>query len=298
MKAASAEDRSPAPQAARPPAPFIVGVGRSGTTLLRLMLDAHSTLAIPPEANFSSAIAAFEQGGAGPAVEAMVGHELWADYNLSADEFARRVESRRPRVFADVLRVFYGFYAELQGKSRWGNKTPYFLARMTLVQEVVPEARFVHIVRDGRDVALSTVPVWFGPNDIAGVAREWSRMLTMARRQADSLAHYTEVRYEDLVREPVPVLQRLCEFLELEWEPAMLDYHRHAAERLSAELGDVVEGGLRVSASERRAIHRLLDRPPQLDRVERWRREMSAADLRNFESVAAGSLRDFGYEPS
>lgn len=298
MTQVNVEGRPRRPKTARPPAPFIVGMGRSGTTLLRMMLDSHSTLAIPPETNFGSALAAFEQGGPGPAVEAMVGNELWADYNLSADEFARRVQSRRPEAFADVLRVFYEFYAELQGKSRWGNKTPYFLARMTLVQEVVPEARFIHIVRDGRDVALSTVPTFFGPSDVTGVAEEWSRMLALARRQAGDLASYTEVRYEDLVREPIPTLQRLCEFVDLEWEPSMLDYHRHAAERLSSELRDVVEGGRPVSASERLGIHRLVARPPQLDRVERWRREMSAADLHAFESVAAETLRAFGYEPS
>jgi hypothetical protein len=296
MTRADLEERLPVTGAARPPAPFIVGVGRSGTTLLRLMLDSHSTLAIPPEANFGSALTAFEQGGVGPAVEAMVGNELWNDYNLPAEQFAHRVESRRPEAFADVLRVFYEFYAELHGKSRWGNKTPYFLARMTRVQQVLPEARFVHIVRDGRDVALSTVPIWFGPSEVTGVALEWSRMLGLARRQADSLDHYTEVRYEDLIREPTGTLQCLCEFLELEWEPAMLDYHRHAAARLSSELGDVVEGGRRVSAGERLAIHRFVDRPPLLDRVERWRREMGAADLRAFEAIAGKTLREFGYE--
>jgi len=291
------EARARAAGVARPPAPFIVGVGRSGTTLLRMMLDSHSTLAIPPETNFATALAAFERGGSGPAVEAMVANQLWGDYNLPADEFARRVESRRPRSFADVLRVFFEFYAELREKPRWGNKTPYFLARMALVQRLIPEARFVHIVRDGRDVALSTVPLWFGPDDVAGVAGEWSRMLSLARRQAQSLDHYAEVRYEDLVREPVPALRRLCEFLELEWEPAMLDYHRHAAERLAAELGDVVEGGRPVPREQRLELWRLLDRPPQLDRVERWRREMSGADLQAFEGVAAGTLRAFGYEP-
>jgi hypothetical protein len=282
----------------RPPAPFIVGMGRSGTTLLRMMLDAHSTLAIPPEANFRSALTAFERGGADAAVEAIVGNELWADYGLSAEELAHRVRKREPQAFADVLRTFYELYAERRGKPRWGNKTPYFIARMTLVQEHIPEARFVHIVRDGRDVALSTVPVWFGPNDVVGVAREWRQMLGLARRQAPSLMHYAEVRYEDLVRDPATVLRRLCELLELEWEPSMLDYHRHAAGQLASELGDVVEGGRRVSADERMAIHPLIGRPPQLDRVERWRREMDPADVRAFESVAAETLRTFGYELS
>lgn len=295
MTQADVEEAPRSPEITRPPAPFIVGVGRSGTTLLRLMLDSHSTLAIPPEANFSAAIAAFEEGGAESAVEAIVGYELWGDYNLPADEFARRVQSVRPENISDVFRAFYELYAERRGKSRWGNKTPYFLARMTLIQELLPEARFVHIVRDGRDVALSTVPLWFGPNDVAGAAREWSNMLTSARRQAQDLHFYTEVRYEELVQGPTATLMRLCEFLDLEWEPEMLEYHRHAPERISSELGDVLEGRQFVPANERLKIHRLTGRPPQLDRIERWKREMSVADLHIFESVAADTLREFGY---
>jgi hypothetical protein len=262
------------------------------------MLDAHSTLAIPPETNFGAAYAAFEKGGAEAAVRAMGESELWGDYNVPAEELSRRVASRRPANANDVVRTFFELYAESKGKSRWGNKTPYYLTRMTVVQERVPEARFVHIVRDGRDVALSTIPLWFGASDVAGVAREWSWGLGAARRQAQGLRHYTEVRYEDLVRDPSAVLRVLCEFLDLEWEPAMLDYHRHAAERLSSELGDTIEAGRFVSRSERLQLWRFVDRPPQLDRVERWRREMSAEELRAFESIAADTLLEFGYELS
>jgi hypothetical protein len=282
----------------RPPVPFIVGIGRSGTTLLRLMLDSHSTLAIPPETNFADAVVAFEEGGVTAAVEAVVGSPFWGDYNMSVDEFAQRVRSRELANIADLLRVFYEFYAELRGKSRWGNKTPYHLPSMSLIKGMVPEAHFVHIVRDGRDVALSMMPLWFGPNDVRGVARQWSRGLKSARLQAKSLPFYLEIRYEDLIRDPGLVLRELCEFLELEWEPSMLEYHRHAGERLSAELGDTFEAGRHVSVSERLQLWRLVDRPPQLDRVERWRREMSGADVRAFESLAGETLEAFGYELS
>lgn len=280
------------------PAPFIVGVGRSGTTLLRMMLDSHSTLAIPPETNFGAAPPAFERGGVKAAVEAMVASEFWGDYNLPADDFARWVDDRGVTTLSDVLRAFYELYAERRGKSRWGNKTPYHLARMTLIQEILPEACFIHLVRDGRDVALSTVPVWFGADDVAGVAKEWAWGLMAARRQAPELNSYTEVRYEDLVREPAATLRGLCELLELEWEEGMLEYHRHAAERLSAELGDTVEGGRPVSKEERLRIWKLLDQPPRADRVECWRREMDAADVRAFEAVGGEALETFGYELS
>lgn len=281
--------------AARPPAPFVVGAGRSGTTLLRMMLDAHSSLAIPSETHFAPAVRAFERGGPRAAVEKIVGNVLWDDYNLPAEEFARRVELRRPSEVGDVLRTFYELYAERRGKPRWGDKSPYYVAIMTNIEEILPEARFVHVVRDGRDIALSTIPLWFGANDVAGVAREWVEKLASARRQARALPHYTEVRYEDLVRDPPAVLKRVCEFLQIEWEPSMLDYHREAPQRLATELGDARLEGRLVSRDERLGIHRLLDRPPQPERVERWRGEMSSADVRTFEEIAAPTLEAFGY---
>lgn len=281
---------------ARPPVPYVVGVPRSGTTLLRMMLDAHSTLAIPQETDFGPALQAFERGGVEAALEAIVGGELWGDYGLRAEDLARRVEAGGAATFADVARAFYELYAERRGKPRWGNKTPYNLLGMTLIQRHFPEARFVHIVRDGRDVALSMAPVWFGPGDVAGVARHWSRMLASARREAAQVPFYAEVRYEELVRQPAATLSCLCEFLELEWEPAMLDYHRVAGRRLAEELRDVRAAGRLVSREERLAIHRRVASPPQPDRVECWRTEMSRADREAFEAVAAPTLRAFGYE--
>lgn len=285
-----------APGGARPPAPFVVGVGRSGTTLLRMMLDAHPALAIPPETIFVEAGKAFERTGAIAAAGEMVRDELWPDYNLPAGEFIRRVERRRPAGFGDVLRTFFEFYAETRGKPRWGNKSPFHVVIMPEVCEVLPEARFVHIVRDGRDVALSTIPLWFGPDTPAEAARSWSGMLESARAQAARLPFYTEVRYEDLVTDPVPTLRRLCEFLELEWDPAMLDYHRDAAARIASESPPVFHEGRSVSSEERAGIHALLAAPPRRDRIGGWRREMSDADLRDFERIAGDTLERFGYE--
>lgn len=281
--------------AGRAPAPFVVGVGRSGTTLLRMMLDAHPQLAIPAETHFAPAVRAFERDGAEAAVAAVLDNGLWADYGLPADEFVRRVGLRRPTGAGDVMRVFYELYAESRGSPRWGDKSPYYVTVMTYLQELLPEARFVHVIRDGRDVALSTMSLWFGPDDVAGVAREWSEKLAVARRQARELRFYLELRYEDLVRNPEASLRRVCDFLDLEWHPAMLEYHRTAEVRL-AELGDVRQNGRLIGAAERRGIHRLLAQPPRPDRSGRWRTEMSAADRELFAGIAAEALNAYGYE--
>jgi len=279
----------------RPPAPFVVGVGRSGTTLLRLMLDAHSQLAIPPETNFGPAREAFERAGLAAAIEAILSNGIWDDYGISAEEFRHRVADDGVKDLGDLLRTFYGLYAEQRGKPRWGDKSPYYLLGMRQIQSILPEARFIHLIRDGRDVALSTIEAWFGASDIEGAAEEWSRLLVRGRTQAPGLHHYTEIRYESLVLEPADTLRRLCEFLELEWEEGMLDYHLTAAGRLSAELGDAVAFGTSVSREERLAMWHHVGCPPQRSRVERWRREMSRADLRAFDRVAGETLEELGY---
>jgi hypothetical protein len=289
-------DNSQQAAAARRPAPVIVGVARSGTTLLRMMLDANSQLAIPPETNFGPALDAFERQGAGAAARVAVQSQPWGDFSISADEFIQLVDDSQPGCFGDFLRIFYKLYAARQGKPRWGDKSPYYVTKMSAIHTHLPEARFIHVVRDGRDVALSMQPLWFGPSAPADVARWWVRTLESARRQAEDLPHYTEVRYESLVLEPVPTLQRICDFVELEWEESMLDYHRDAGRRLAAETVDLELPGRVIPRSERLGIHEMIGRSPQASRVERWRREMSAADRRAFEGVAGDTLEAYGYE--
>jgi GT2 family glycosyltransferase len=280
------------------PAPFIVGTGRSGTTLLRMMLDAHSQLAIPPETNFGPAQRSFERDGAGAAVDTLVSAPFWGDFGLGADELAGKVEEQRPAVFGDFMRLFYVTYAERKGKSRWGDKSPFYVRAMGRIHRYLPEASFVHVVRDGRDVALSINPLWFGPDTVAEMARLWVDTLVAAREQAQLLPRYLEIRYEDLVYEPAVILQGVCDFLALGWERSMLDYHREARERIESETVSLALPDGTVSRDRRIAIHSSVGLPPQPNRAQRWRREMSAADLRAFEEIAGDVLTDFGYELS
>lgn len=290
------------PDGSRPPAPFIVGVGRSGTTLLRMMLDAHPSLAIPPETHLvadvldASARTAGEETSSAVAA-AVLASPRWPDFGLAPGDFRRELARARPRSAGDVLRVLYELYASRAGKPRWGDKTPPYLGRMHQIQELLPEARFVHIVRDGRDVALSIAPLWFGPDNVADVAEWWSRKIAWARHHARQLDWYLEVRYEDLVRDPPAALGRVCDFVDLDWDPAMLTYHRRARRRLADELGDLRwPDGRVIGATERASIHGYVGEAPREDRLERWRAEMDAADLRTFERVAGDTLRDLGYE--
>jgi len=283
-----------------PPAPFVVGVGRSGTTLLRMMLDAHPELAIPPETHFVPGLIerAHEGAGVDALVDEIVGARAWADFGIRAERLRERVTGQEGGGAA-VLRAFYGLCAEREGKGRWGDKTPIYVRSMRPIGGELPEARFVHLIRDGRDVALSRRARGMGAGKpIADTADRWRRRIEEARAQARRLrGRYFELRYEDLVTRPEPQLRRVCELIELDYDAAMLDYHERAGERL-AELGDLpAEGDRRERAgAERQASHALAASPPTSARTGAWRERMSPADRAEFEAVAGGLLVELGYE--
>jgi hypothetical protein len=303
-RAAFAVGRLRAPER-RPPAPFIVGVPRSGTTLLRLMLDAHPALAIPPETHFlpklirlCEAAEREERDARGPALELLTQHRRWPDFGLDEADVRTRLEGEGPLLAADAARAFYEAYAAEHGKSRWGEKTPQYLKTMKRIAGAIPEAHFVHLIRDGRDVALSLLAVSWGPSTVEDAAVRWTTQIRRARRKARSVSHYTEVRYEGLVADPEPVVRRVCEFVKLPFEPAMLDYHEGAKERMGGLARDLEVGGDRpqIAAAERASQHALTSEAPRTERAGRWRREMSPDDVATFERIAGPTLAELGYD--
>ncbi len=264
------------------------------------MLDAHPQLAIPPETHFiPELVEVCQQPGAGPreALGFLTGYRRWDDFRLDPEELRRRFERLEPFTAPGALRAFYGLYAEQAGKPRWGDKSPPYTRRMPLIAGLLPEARFVHLIRDGRDVALSLMEVHFGPDDVRGAAERWTKWIDKARRHAQRLPHYLELRYEDLIADTEPALRAICDFVELPWDDAVLRYHEQAGERMGEITRDFERGGGRdaVPAQVRAHQHRHVSQPPRGDRVARWRSDMSASDQAAFEEIAGGLLADLGY---
>jgi hypothetical protein len=286
-----------------PPAPFVVASPRSGTTLLRMMLDAHPRMAVPFETHFVPELIEAVDAGGGPegALDVLHGHRRWGDFHLDRDALLERLRSHDPLTSGDAVRSFYTLYAETQGKTRWGDKTPEYVEFMRPISRAVAEARFVHVIRDGRDVALSRIK-WRQERSgktppVRRMARRWKEAITVARKQARRVPHYLEVRYEDLVAEPEPTLRRICEFTELEFDSAMLDYHEGAAERMQ-EIDRTLPGTsdrVELDASQRLAKHEMATKPPARDRIFAWRRDMTDPDRAEFEAVAGELLADLDY---
>ena len=273
-----------------------------------MMLDSHPELAVPPETHFIPALfeemkkarLAEERLTPDGVTDFLVGHRRWGDFGLGADELRVRLSQvkMRPKF---VLRAFYGLYAEKQGKPRFGDKTPGYVKQMGMIQRALPEARFIHLIRDGRDVALSRDDRSDAEElTIERLALIWKRRISRARGQIPRLDHYMEIRYEDLVHDPEPALRKVCEFIELSYDPAMLDYHERSGERLQEIARDLDDddGGALRPAAERLKAHSLVTEAPREDRVERWRELMPPEDVATFEAIAGDLLEELGYSLS
>src|SRR4051812_26550035 len=265
---------------------FIVGCGRSGTTILRLLFNAHPDVAIPPESQFIGRLVASwprmitADGIDADAIVRTIGRRL-DHMELDRDVVRTRLRALRDRTPRAAAEAIFGIVAERAGKPRWADKTPNQVEEIPTIAGVFPEARFIHVIRDGRDVALSYLDRSFGPANVWDAARQWDRQVRAGVRDGRPLANrYLEVRYERLVKRPEESLEQLCRFVDLEPRPEMLRF----SERGGADLSDAERGN-----------HPNASRPITMG-LRDWRKEMEPRDVEAFEAVAGPLLSELGYE--
>ncbi len=212
---------------------FVLGVRRSGTTLLRVMLDRHSQLAVPDESYFIPQLADRHRGAidVGRFADDLRRIETLGEWQVPVEEVRARLRPGMP--VGEAIGAVYDVYAARQGKPRWGDKTPMYMQHLGLLQRLFPDALYVHLIRDGRDAALSFLAMpegivtktWAHPRSAADFACQWRTEVAAARRLGDRVgARYLEVRYEELVTESQGELRRICDLAGLAFETGMLDY--------------------------------------------------------------------------
>jgi hypothetical protein len=267
--------------------PFFLGAGRSGTTLLRAMFDSHPDMAIPNESGFIVRLARERrhyETSDGFDVDAFTRdfstHVRFRPWDLTGDE-VREALGNAVADFSDAIRRLYHFYARREGKGRYGDKTPSYVMHLPLLAQLFPEARFVHIIRDGRDVALSHLDIeGWGPQSLDEAALHWKRQVLRGSSDGPGLGadRYREIRYEQLVDDPETTLVNVCEFVHLPYDVAMLRYFERAEQVAGAT-----------------PHFRNIYRPPTKG-LRDWRQQMTDEDVMRFESVAGDLLARLGYE--
>ena len=261
---------------------FIVGSARSGTTLLRLMLNAHPDVAVPPESRF---ITELWNGSDVVDVDGFLrglgAHPRFHTWDLPITAVRDELEGAARPSYADAIGAAFGAYARVHGKNRWGDKTPRYVEHIPFLASLWGDARFVHLIRDGRDVALSYADVPFGPKTVGRAARLWGRRVKAGCDAGRALpkGRYLEVSYEDLVDDAEGEIKDIADFLELDFDPGMLDYTERAR-------GSVLP---RASMYNPNVV-----KPPSKTRS--WRDEMDPGHVAAFEAVAGDVLNELGYE--
>jgi hypothetical protein len=271
-----------------PPPLFVVGCGRSGTTVLRLMLNAHPDLAIPPEAQFIERLAARRDRYVAPdggfAADGFLVDLLtdrrFKEWGVADADVCERIPASGA-TFAGIITAAFESYAAAHGKLRWGDKTPDHVRYMSLLGGLWPEGKFVHLIRDGRDVAGSLAHTPFGPKTVLEQARYWAKRVRAGRRAGAALgpSRYLEVRYESLVGDLEAELRRICSFAGLTFEPAMLRHHERSVGTIPPS-----EIGHQAGALE-----------PLRPGIRDWRIDMPARDVAVFGSAEGRLLDELGY---
>ena len=219
---------------------FVIGCPRSGTTLLTLMLSSHSRIAIPPETRFLLRVFRRrrqfgdlrETGNRRRLARAVVRKKgtKFRQLGLDAEQVKKEIVSGPPTI-GSALAVPYRLYAMDRGKARWGDKRPSYFRNVGAIRDLFPEAQIVHIVRDPRDCAGSLKRMRWWRHGTVGAVATWVHAVdcAAAARRTLPAGAFHELRYEDLVADPRPELERLCDFLGEQFEEAMLFPHVEAA---------------------------------------------------------------------
>lgn len=270
--------------------PMFVGSGRSGTTVFRNIFDSHPDLAMTHEAHFIAPMAErrsrYEADGfdRNRFLDDLYKNSNFLRQDLDRSSVEAAFATDGAATFADAVRSVFRLYAARQGKEFYGDKTPGYVNHIGLLAEIFPEAKFVHIIRDGRDVALGYMDrdEW-GPSTVAEAAYYWRGRVGRGRRAGQALGpeRYLEARYEDLVDDPVTTTRRVCRFLGLEYHPEMLRFHEKGEEFIAASNTPEAFGGLAK---------------PITKGMRDWRTQMAGGDVALFEAIAGDLLASLDYE--
>ena len=267
---------------------FIVGCPRSGTSLLQRIVNAHPQIPITPETHWIPRL--FEKRK-GLTPEDMVTTELisrlleqprFTRLGIGQEELLAMIAGGRPVSYSSLVTAIFDSYGDAQGKALVGDKTPGYVRRMNTLHALWPQARFVHLIRDGRDVYLSmrhrplhdlkagAFDTW-SEKPVLTAALWWELNVRGGRKAGNLLGAglYYEIRYESLIAHPREECEALSAFLGLPYDDAMLRFNE--TQRKKKERRPITPG------------------------LRDWRTQMPAQDLERFEAAAGGLLEELGY---
>lgn len=262
------------------PAPFfVIGAPRSGTTMLQMALNRHSKIVIPPETAFFTLLTRSQSG------QALHWRRIEKDLNVTLPDKPAQLKAglKAASVFQQLLTGYAAGIGKPCGDLVFGEKSPEHQRRVSLIQKTFPDAKFVLIFRDGRDVACSLTKVPFMPGDLHVGFELWRHYFRIQRQLRDILADkLCVVQYETLVNNPEAELNRIQEFLGL---PAESTVATGAGNKSGIPNHEV--------SFKERAMQ-----PISTSRSGNWKTELTSRQIEILEARGGKELTELGYELS
>lgn len=258
--------------------------------MLRLMLNRHSALRIPRESWFLIPLIEelpchgnLDSRQRERAFEIIRTHSRWKDWECEDEVLREAIEESAPADLRGLVDAVFRRCAGLGTARRWGDKTPKYSFYATRIAELFPDAVFIHMVRDARDVYLSMrLARWFG-GSARRIGGYWVGTTGSAMKLRNlGTKRYYELHYEKLVRDPRGELEKVCEFLSEDFEPRMLEFYQNAGTE---------------TAPWEKDLHIKTRRPSSPDDLDRWKRELPWWRVMLFEAVARDTMSQIG-QPS
>jgi hypothetical protein len=269
---------------------FIICSPRSGSTLLRLIINSHSCIAIPPPTFLFNFIYPFLYAYGDMTKEenlkSLIEDALDLQRTCKPWPIKITVEQMLASInvpnFTGVYTTLHEMYATHYGKKRWGEKTPRNILFIKEILSCYPNAQFIHIIRDGRDVAVDWMENLDWPKNLYGTAKCWKDFVTAIKPWREKLRadQLLEIHYEDLVKDPIAVVQHICQFIVEDYEPEMLEYFKS-------------DETLKWSKSA--SFHRFITKPITTEHVGIYKKKLKKEDRQILISVIGKELKALGY---
>jgi LPS sulfotransferase NodH len=278
---------------------FVMGAPRSGTTLLRLLLTTHSDICIPPESLFFLALEPRYSNG-NICVENFL-NDLYSknfpkfcEWNIDRQLLLNNLKRYQELNYALAVEAVYQTYRQ-QFDSKalvWGDKNPCHIHHVDKIQRHFPESKIILIIRDFRACYSSmkniiakeqdSKKVWTGPKTLEGMTRQWNQVIDLVDKHHQRSEQFYLIYYENLVREPVAQLTKVCEWLGVSFQEPMLSFYQR-----NVKLGLVLSSQIVLNPNTFKPINS--------ERVDAWKGELSLADVGAVRLMHGESLKKLGY---
>mgnify|MGYP001608169893 CR=1 FL=1 len=270
---------------------FIIGTERSGTNLLRLMLNVHPNIAVPHPPHiikfFSPLIHLYGDLKKEKNFRSLA-HDVCKMVDLHPYKWPFKINREKvilnctEKNLSCIYFAVYNQYLEHTNKKRWACKSTFMIDRVDEILQYYPDAKFIYMVRDGRDVAVSAKKSIFNDYHVYYTANRWKSEQQQGIKLLNALPPLSIflLKYEELVKDTKNSLEKLCSFLDEKFDDTMLQYHQSAEARISGSL----------SASWKNT-----GKPVINENIGKYSGELSKKEIDIFETIAYEELGVLGY---